>query len=56
LTATWQGGSAADDEPTAIALDSCGRVLIAGWTDGALAQAPQGRRDAFLVSVDLRPE
>ncbi len=56
LTATWQGGSAADDEPTAIALDSCGRVLIAGWTDGALAQTRQGRRDAFLVSVDLRPE
>ncbi|MGZ6126218.1 MAG: hypothetical protein ACXWLR_14725 [Myxococcales bacterium] len=57
LTGTWQGGSDADEEPTAIALDSCGRVLIAGWTDGVLA-APgsSGRRDAFLLSVQLQDE
>ncbi len=57
LTGTWQGGSGADEEPTAIALDACGRVLIAGWTDGVLAgAASSGRRDAFLLSVPLQSE
>jgi beta-propeller repeat-containing protein len=57
LTGTWQGGSASDEEPTAIALDSCGRILISGWTDGAItAGASSGRRDAFLLSVQLQNE
>ncbi len=57
LTGTWQGGTAADEEPTAVAIDSCGRVLIAGWTEGALAGAgSSGRRDAFLLEVRLRDE
>jgi hypothetical protein len=56
LTGTWQGGSAADEEATAIALDSCGRVFVSGWTDGAVAGASSGRRDAFLLSVQLQGE
>jgi hypothetical protein len=57
LTGTWQGGSAADEEPTAVSLDSCGRVLVAGWTDGVVAGgASSGRRDAFLLSARLEPE
>jgi hypothetical protein len=57
LTGTWQGGSAGDDEADAIALDACGRILVAGSTGGVLAGAASaGRRDAFLVSVQLQPE
>jgi outer membrane protein assembly factor BamB len=57
LTGSWQGGSAADEEATAIALDSCGRILVSGWTDGAVAGVESlGRRDAFLLSVQLQAE
>jgi hypothetical protein len=56
LTGTWQGGSEADEETTAVAVDSCGRVLVAGWTDGAIAGASSGRRDAFLIPVQLQDE
>jgi hypothetical protein len=57
LTGVWQGGSVADEEPTAIAIDACGRLLIAGWTDGVLAGAvSSGGRDAFLLAVQLEAE
>lgn len=57
LTGTWQGGSGADEEPTAIVLDSCGRVVIAGWTEGTLAgPGSSGRRDAFPLAVELHGE
>ena len=58
LTGSWQAGSEKDEEPTAIAIDSCGRVLIAGWTDGVIVPgaASAGGRDAFLLSVALQPE
>ena len=53
VNGSWQGGSAAENEATGIALDCCGRIMIAGWTDGAMAEASAGRRDAFLLSVEL---
>jgi hypothetical protein len=56
LTGSWQGGSAAEDEATGIAIDTCGRIVVAGWSDGAMAGAPAGRRDAFLLSVELHEE
>jgi hypothetical protein len=57
LTGSWQGGSSMDDEATGIALDSCGRILVSGWTDGVVAgTASLGRRDAFLLSVQLQAE
>lgn len=53
LTGTWQGGSVADEEPT----DSCGPIVIAGWTEGTLAgPGSSGRRDAFLLAVELHGE
>jgi len=50
LLATWQGGTAGKDFANAIVVDSCGRVLIAGSTDGAIpGSTSTGRRDALLV-------
>ena len=49
---SWQGGTAADDFTSGIAIDSCGRALLAGYTDGVLPGATSaGRRDAVLVKA-----
>jgi hypothetical protein len=48
--ASWQGGTAGNDFATALAVDSCGRVLVAGSTDGTLpGSTSAGRRDALLM-------
>jgi outer membrane protein assembly factor BamB len=52
LLATWQGGSAADDLMTTMAVDHCGHVLIGGFSQGAVAAdapAPAGGDDMFVV-------
>ncbi|MCK6548768.1 hypothetical protein L6R52_23190 [Myxococcota bacterium] len=48
---TWQRGSAGFDEPWALAEDRCGRIFVAGDTDGALAGEHAGRRDGFVMRV-----
>jgi hypothetical protein len=49
---SWQGGTAGDDFAFGVAIDSCGRALLAGSTDGVLAGATSaGRRDAVLVKA-----
>jgi hypothetical protein len=50
-----QRGSAGDDFPNAIAVDTCGRVLVGGFTTGALlpGQPGAGGRDMFIVKADL---
>ncbi|HEY7376813.1 MAG TPA: hypothetical protein VIF57_31940 [Polyangia bacterium] len=52
----WQRGSAGDDMAASIAVDACGRVLVGGFTTGALVagQPNAGRRDMFVVKADLR--
>ncbi len=46
-----QRGTSGDEHPTAIAVDSCGRVYISGYTNGALAGNRLGGRDAFVLEV-----
>ncbi|NVB79708.1 MAG: hypothetical protein HOV81_15030 [Kofleriaceae bacterium] len=54
-TERWrvQRGSEGDERPTALAVDACENVLVAGATSGPLV-APASRYDAFLLSV--RPD
>ena len=49
-----QFGSAADDSPTGVAVSSQGDVFLTGWTDGSLAAASKGGRDAFVRRVSRR--
>jgi hypothetical protein len=52
LLTTWQGGSAADDLATTMAVDHCGHVLVGGYSQGAVAAdapAPAGGDDMFVV-------
>jgi hypothetical protein len=52
LLATWQGGSAADDLVTTMAVDHCGHVLVGGFSQGAVAAdgpALAGGDDMFVV-------
>ncbi len=56
LLATWQGGSAADDLVTAMAVDPCGHVLVGGYSQGAVAAdgpAPAGGDDMFVVRASF---
>lgn len=57
--AAWSGGTPADDHLAAITLDACGRVLIAGYTEGALVpgstSGDSGDRDAFIIAPELTP-
>ena len=55
IFSSWQRGSAGDDLPAGIAVDSCGRVFVGGFTTGALisGQPSAGRRDMFILKADL---
>nr|WP_242588452.1 hypothetical protein [Corallococcus macrosporus] len=55
LRGTWQRGTAGNDQATAIWVDPCGRVFLAGHTEGALVpgRQHQGSRDMFLLKVDV---
>ena len=49
----WQRGTSDDDELTSLAVDSCGRVFVGGYTRGALvAGKPSlGGEDMFILNV-----
>jgi hypothetical protein len=55
ILSSWQRGSAGDDLPAGIAVDTCGRVFVGGFTTGALiaGQPSAGGRDMFIVKADL---
>jgi len=55
ILATWERGSAGDDFAASIAVDTCGRVVVGGFTTGALiaGQPSAGGRDMFLLKADL---
>lgn len=59
LLGTWQHGSAGggDDHVADVAVDTCGRVFAAGYTEGSFVpgHTPSGGRDAFLSPVILDP-
>ncbi len=54
-TGVWQKGTAGNDQATAIYVDPCGRVFLAGYTEGSLVQGKQnlGSRDMFLLKVNV---
>jgi outer membrane protein assembly factor BamB len=52
--AVWQGGTDADDHATALAVDECGTIFLAGWTRGSLAGTARGEQDGFLIPVTPR--
>ena len=56
VISAWERGSADDDIAAGIAVDSCGSVIVGGYTTGALiaGQPNAGRRDMFIVKADLR--
>ena len=47
-----QFGTAQDENPFGIALDTAGRIYLSGQTRGALASANQGIYDAFIKVLD----
>ena len=49
-----QFGSTADDTPTGVGVSSQGDVYLTGWTDGSLAGASNGGRDAFVRRVSRK--
>ncbi|MCY1043790.1 hypothetical protein OV208_20895 [Corallococcus sp. bb12-1] len=55
LLGTLQRGTSGNDQATALWVDPCGRVFIAGYTEGALVPGiqHQGSRDMFLLKVDV---
>jgi hypothetical protein len=55
ILSAWERGSAGDDMPAGIAVDTCGRVIVGGFTTGALipGQPSLGGRDMFIVKADL---
>jgi hypothetical protein len=55
ILSAWERGSAGDDMPAGIAVDTCGRVVVGGFTTGALiaGQPSAGGRDMFIVRADL---
>jgi len=55
ILSSWERGSAGDDMPAGIAVDACGRVIVGGFTTGALiaGQPSAGGRDMFIVKADL---
>jgi hypothetical protein len=54
-TGVWQKGSAGNDQATALYVDPCGRVFLAGYTEGSLVPGRQnlGSRDMFLLKIDV---
>jgi outer membrane protein assembly factor BamB len=52
---TEQWGSAGHDQPTAVAVDACGAIVLVGHTDGDLAGAPRGGRDGFVLVSRMAP-
>ncbi|RKI09845.1 hypothetical protein D7Y13_13720 [Corallococcus praedator] len=55
LRGTWQRGTSGNDQATALWVDPCGRVFLAGHTEGVLVPGSQhqGSRDMFLLKVDV---
>ena len=55
LVSVWQRGTSDDDELTSLAVDSCGRVFVGGYTRGALVngQANLGGEDMFILNAAL---
>jgi hypothetical protein len=55
LVSVWQRGTPDDDELTSVAVDSCGRVFVGGYTRGALVngQANLGGEDMFILDAAL---
>jgi hypothetical protein len=53
LLGVWQRGTSDDDELTSLAVDSCGRVFVGGYTRGALVagQPSLGGEDMFVLDV-----
>lgn len=55
LVSAWQKGSPAYDSPTSMVVDPCGRVLVGGYSRGALGdsgRAPAGD-DMFILRAAL---
>jgi hypothetical protein len=42
-------GSAGDDRPSAVAMDTCGGIALVGYTNGDLVDLARGGRDAFVL-------
>ena len=55
LVSVWQRGTSDDDELTSLAVDSCGRSFVGGYTRGALVngQANLGGEDMFILNAAL---
>ena len=55
LVSVWQRGTSDDDELTSLAVDSCGRAFVGGYTRGALVngQANLGGEDMFILNAAL---
>jgi Beta-propeller repeat len=53
LLSVWQRGTSEDDELTSLAVDSCGRLFVGGYTRGALVagQPSSGGQDMFVLLV-----
>ncbi len=47
-----QIGTVGEDESNSVAVDGSGNAYISGWTNGDIAAANAGLRDAFLVKFD----
>ena len=47
----WQRGTSGDDRATALAIGPCGRLYVAGGTDGAFSARSHGGRDGFVLEV-----
>lgn len=50
-TRRWGAGTSGDERPMALAVDSCGRLFVAGHTTGGLSGVHRGGRDAFVLEV-----
>jgi hypothetical protein len=56
LISAWQTGTAENDFATSLVVDHCGRVLVGGYTKGALVENghdPAGRDDMYVVRAAL---
>jgi hypothetical protein len=53
LVSVWQRGTSEDDELTSLAVDSCGRLFVGGYTRGALVagQPSSGGEDMFVLQA-----
>src|SRR4051812_43439654 len=56
MLGSWPSGPAADDITTTMAVDHCGRLLIGGFSQGAMVSdgpAPAGGDDVFVVRASF---